>query len=494
MTKSKRYFRLWPVALMATSVALSSAMAQERTGNGGGSWVCREADGSIRWTQVVDLFEVGSRWGLKLQEYGGTPREIVAQVMAKLAKANNSLAEALVPFLNEVAYLEHNPPHVVHTIDLPASIPDSHYEVLPDPKERCPGGTLNDEQVVYFGRDGIRNSLQVKSQIFVDHFDAYKKAGMIVHEAVYLYRRTLHEDEANDSRPARRITGLLFSDVSVQGLRSSLQIQGESELTSIAMKFVPLPKGTFLMGSTAPEHLLPYRMDKIHEVSITLPVEMQATEVTQLQYSYVMGQNPSRDVVRTMCPESFRMIRGVSMCPNRPVEYVTHQKAVEFTRRLNAKNDGYFYRLPTEAEWEYAARAGRGVAYVRTATELMRYGWIYKREPELGRTYDVALLSPNAWGLYDMIGNVAEWGLDIYDERYYLYSRKENPGGPVAPADSDDRAYGLRWVLRGGSAGTDSATVLSETFRGHADGPWKSDDGPTTGFRVVRIKKQPSSN
>lgn len=109
----------------------------------------------------------------------------------------------------------------------------------------------------------------------------------------------------------------------------------------------------------------------------------------------------------------------------------------EYLRRLNAVKDGYQYRLPTEAEWEYAARAGAAGEFIEDLEAVAWHGGNAKDTPHV-----VASKKPNAVGLYDMLGNVAEWVNDWFDEKYYEQSPKSNPAGPKTRTEK---------TLRGGS-------------------------------------------
>ncbi len=225
------------------------------------------------------------------------------------------------------------------------------------------------------------------------------------------------------------------------------------------MKLAPIPAGEFTMGSPTNE-VGRYRNDDSespqHRVRITKPFYMGATEVTQRQYEAVMGTNPSH-------------YKG----PDRPVEDVTYVDAVEFCRRLNEKA-GTAVRLPTEAEWEYACRAGTTTAYYYGADpkQLSDYAWY--DDDSGGQTHPVGLKKPNAWGLYDMAGNVSEWCQDWYDPGYYAVSPPEDPQGP--PTGKASR------VARGGTA-DDPARSCRSAGRDYGD--QKFIGAPDHGFRVV---------
>ena len=188
------------------------------------------------------------------------------------------------------------------------------------------------------------------------------------------------------------------------------------ELTNLGLVFVPIPAGGFMMGSNNG------RPNKrpAHSVDISRAFEMSRTEVTQAQWQWLMGNNPSQ----------FRN-------PKRPVEQVTWNDTQDFIRKLNERDDGYTYRLPTEAEWEYAARAGTEDDY---AGNLDAMAW-YKNNAA-GATHEVGSKEPNGFGLHDMHGNVWEWCADYYAEGYYSSSPIVDPQGP---------GTGTTRVVRGGS-------------------------------------------
>jgi formylglycine-generating enzyme required for sulfatase activity len=187
---------------------------------------------------------------------------------------------------------------------------------------------------------------------------------------------------------------------------------------SIGMEFVWIPPGSFMMGSEKG------RDDEkpVHHVTINEGFYMGKYEVTQAQWQAVMGDNPS-------------YFKG---CDNCPVENVSWDDAQVFINKLNTQNDGYTYRLPTEAEWEYAARAGTTGDY---AGDLDAMAWYEKNSG--GETHSVGSKQANAFGLYDIHGNVWEWVEDWYHDSY-----------AGAPRDGSAWLSGGKQkyrVLRGGS-------------------------------------------
>ena len=194
---------------------------------------------------------------------------------------------------------------------------------------------------------------------------------------------------------------------------------GPEFTNEVGMKFVLIPAGTFMMGSPSDE---PGRasIEMQHQVTISRSFYMQTTEVTQDQWRAVMGNNPSH----------------FSNCGDGcPVEKVSWYDAQKFIQALNAKEGGNKYRLPTEAEWEYAARAGSKTAFANggiTVTgcghdsNLDRIGWYCGNSGY--KTHRVAQKQPNLWGLYDMHGNVWEWCHDWYGD--YPSGYVTDPSGP----------------------------------------------------------------
>jgi formylglycine-generating enzyme required for sulfatase activity len=226
---------------------------------------------------------------------------------------------------------------------------------------------------------------------------------------------------------------------------------------SIGMKLALIPAGKFQMGSPEKEN---EREDKelLHEVTITRPFYMGVSVVTQAEWQKVTTKNPSR----------FKAGSGGG--PDHPAENMTFDEAVDFCKKLSAlaeeKKAGRTYRLPTEAEWEYACRAGTTTPF-HYGTSLSSkqanfngdfpYGGAAKGA-YLRQTAKVGSYEPNAWGLYDMHGNVSQWCSDWYDPEYYKKSPKEDPKGPekgVMPTGYKSRSTPgdgqFYRVIRGGS-------------------------------------------
>ena len=200
---------------------------------------------------------------------------------------------------------------------------------------------------------------------------------------------------------------------------------------SVSLEMVLIPAGTFMMGSPESEEDRDYDETQ-HEVTITKPYYMGKYEVTQQQWEAVMGKNPIDTPVELFCD-----IRIHTEGVNLPVMDVSWENCQEFIKKLNAKTDGG-YRLPTEAEWEYACRAGTTTAY-SVGAKITPQDANY-RGLNIDKPVAVGSYKPNAFGLYDMHGNLFEWCEDWYGD--YPAGAVTDPKGP---------ATGERRVLRGGS-------------------------------------------
>ena len=159
------------------------------------------------------------------------------------------------------------------------------------------------------------------------------------------------------------IPNLTLATININKNTKPLKSDTTSSPTS---PFVQIMPGTFIIGSPANE---PGRYgENQSQVTISQIFEIQITEVTQAQWVQVMGTNPSYFSKKEFCPDSHAIRNQISMCMYNPVENVSWFDTQYFFQRLNSMNDGYFYRLPTEAEWEYAARAGTTSAF---SSEIM---------------------------------------------------------------------------------------------------------------------------
>jgi formylglycine-generating enzyme required for sulfatase activity len=218
----------------------------------------------------------------------------------------------------------------------------------------------------------------------------------------------------------------------------------------LGMEFVMVPVGMYSMGAQGTH--------QGRQVTISQPLYLGKYTVTQAQWLAIMETNPSR-------------FPGA----DHPVESVTWDDVQEFIRTLNAREGGSTYRLPTEAEWEYAARAGANTAYCfgSNASLLDAYAW-YAANAR-GTTHPVGQRQPNAWGLYDMHGNVWEWVQDWYGT--YPAAPVRDPQGP---------STGSHRVRRGGGWHSD-ARECSAAYRSIIKA---GDRYSTLGFRLLRIASE----
>jgi uncharacterized protein (TIGR02996 family) len=221
-------------------------------------------------------------------------------------------------------------------------------------------------------------------------------------------------------------------------------------VNSIGMRLVLIPAGTFRMGSPPGEAERESPEGPQHEVEISRPFLLGACLVTQEEYGKVMGHNPSWYSAGGIVKDD---VKGMDTGPF-PISHVTWEDAAQFCRKLSArpkeKKAGRAYRLPTEAEWEYACRGGAkshtafsfGPSLSSTQANFdgrEPYGGA-PRGPYLGRPTEVGSYPPNAWGLYDMHGNVWEWCSD-----WWSGGGKKGPlQDPKGPEKGEFR------VMRGG--------------------------------------------
>jgi formylglycine-generating enzyme required for sulfatase activity len=273
--------------------------------------------------------------------------------------------------------------------------------------------------------------------------------------------------------------------------------------TDVSYEMVPIPGGEFRMGTPASEKGHQKNEGPVHGVRI-LPFWMQAHEVSWDEYRLFMFAKPGSD------PANKDAIYDAISHPTRPyVEMsfgmgitgfpaisMTQHAANKYAEWLSAKT-GQFYRLPTEAEWEYACRAGTTTAYSfgDESTQLGDYAWY--AENSKGKYQKIATKKPNPWGLYDMLGNVMEWTLDQLSPY-----PADSANLITAPWVNATKPY--PHAVRGGSW-NDSPTQLRCGSRVGSDPIWKMEDpqlpksiwyhtdAQWLGFRLVRPLKTPSA-
>ena len=281
--------------------------------------------------------------------------------------------------------------------------------------------------------------------------------------------------------------------------------------TDVCVELIPVPGGTFMMGSPEQEAGRGGDEDPRRKVKID-SFWMGKYEITWEQYDLFVNEEISNlkniksplnaevkievDAITSPTPPYIDMSFGMGR-DGYPAINMTQYAALMFAKWLSAKT-GHFYRLPTEAEWEYACRAGTNTAYYfgNNPIELNEYAWFLDNSKE--GYHKIGTKTPNALGLYDMYGNVAEWTMDQYIEKYY-----EQLEGEVAdnPWFKPTKLY--PGSVRGGSW-MDVRDDLRSAKRKGSSKEWKKrdpqlpksiwwlTDAPFVGFRLVRPKVTPS--
>ncbi len=272
--------------------------------------------------------------------------------------------------------------------------------------------------------------------------------------------------------------------------------------TGVSFKMIPIPAGTFSMGSPTSEK--GRAADEGPQKKVQLSAFwMGETEVTFGEWdAFFKNANVPQtkeievDAVSRPTAQYIDLTWGMGRDDRHPTNSMSHQAAIMYCKWLYEQT-GVFYRLPTEAEWEYACRAGTTTSrpFGNDPASLKSYG--YFKENSDGKFQKTASLKPNAWGLYDMLGNLSEWTLDQYEPDAYA-KRAVNAKDPLVPPGSK-----YPKVVRGGSY-MDSADELRCANRFASDAAWnKRDpqipkskwwltDGMFVGFRIVRPEKAPS--
>ena len=285
-------------------------------------------------------------------------------------------------------------------------------------------------------------------------------------------------------------------------------LSGDTQMT-----FVWIEPGTFQMGARLPEDEGLKELESVtrwvgsrpvHEVELSAGFWLGKYVVTQGQWEAIMGTTPWRD-------DDGLDKELVQSNPSHPAVYISWHDAQELIHRLNGVAGEDVYRLPTEAEWEYACRAGTSTLwsfgdedrafstlwrYDKDKGELSHYAWYRGNTIDRNEKYAHAVGQhrPNAWGLHDMHGNVWEWVQDWFDPDYYEHSPRVDPLGPTSGSlgsgpnslrakMGDDATDSLR-VLRGGDF-IDSVIYLRSASRTFKE-PYKGD--ATTSVRLVKIR------
>jgi formylglycine-generating enzyme required for sulfatase activity len=255
-------------------------------------------------------------------------------------------------------------------------------------------------------------------------------------------------------------------------------VASQTITTPLGLEMALLPAGGFVMGDDRGD------ADErpAHKVQVSA-FYMDTTEVTQQSYQSLMGTAPAKFQGADRPVERVDWYRVVQYCNMRSLREGLKPCYDLRTLKCDFEADGY--RLPTEAEWEYACRAGSTARYAfgDDASKLGDAGWF--KANAAGATHPVKQKVPNAWGLHDMHGSVWEWCNDFYAEGYSPGGEARDPRGPAA---------GDQCVLRGGSWFSGAESCRSASRRGEtprfADACFGSD---TYGFRCVRRAPQPTS-
>lgn len=269
--------------------------------------------------------------------------------------------------------------------------------------------------------------------------------------------------------------------------------------TEISFKMIAIPGAEFTMGNPANER--GHQDNEGPQVKVTVDsFWIEEHEVTFDEYVHFqtesMDSDPIPDAITRPSPPYVDFTLGMGKEGGFPANSMSQYAALMYCKWLYGKT-GIFYRLPTEAEWEYACRAGSNMAYPfgNDTSTLKDYAWYAVNSG--GKYHKVKELKPNAWGLYDMLGNVLEWTMDGYDENYFktIASAPANPwikSGPKSPH-----------ALRGGQFRNYASDLRSSSRVGYnkkwnerdpqiPKSKWWNADAPFLGFRIIRPVKQPS--
>ncbi|WP_339650638.1 formylglycine-generating enzyme family protein [uncultured Salegentibacter sp.] len=307
------------------------------------------------------------------------------------------------------------------------------------------------------------------------------------------------------------VTCLTLASVEFYGQDKLENYVQEFSGTDLEIKMIAIPGGEFQMGSSLEEFGHYEDEAPLHKVQID-PFWMASHEITWKLFKLYLErplndlplENKAKDVTIKVDAISGATVPYVDMSlgmgtgDGMPVVNITYLAAQKFCKWLSAKT-GYFYRLPTEAEWEYAARAGNQSAYHfgDNPDDLDEYAWFYENSD--GHYHAVGSKKPNQWGLYDMHGNVAEWTLDAYSADTYK-NREDLIPNPFAVPENE-----YPHSVRGGSYYDDAEYLRSAARLGSSENwkmrdpqfpksKWWNTDAQFVGFRIVRDPNPPAAS
>lgn len=276
----------------------------------------------------------------------------------------------------------------------------------------------------------------------------------IITKAIELFNEYIRIPEAHSAPPTPVLTYTPTITITPTPMKTPSSYSGSTFTNSIDMEFVLLPAGEFDMGSPWNEAGRSDSEGPVHHVKISNAFYMGKYEVTQKQWRDVMGSSPSN-------------FKG----DNLPVEQVSWNDVQEFIKKLNGKEGTNKYRLPSEAEWEYAARSGTTTKYSFGDDEsLGDYAW---SDNSGSKTHDVGQKKPNPWGLYDMHGNVWEW---VQDNWHDNYNDAPTDGSSWERRGSDRVNRGGGWYYNTGGCRSASRGFNGQDTRSNA-----------LGFRLLRV-------
>lgn len=269
--------------------------------------------------------------------------------------------------------------------------------------------------------------------------------------------------------------------------------------TETSFKMIAIPAGTFTMGSSSGE--AGRHPDEGPQVKVSVDsFWIEEHEVTFDEYVHFQTESmdgaPIPDAITRPSPPYVDFTLGMGKEGGFPANSMSQYAALMYCKWLYGKT-GIFYRLPTEAEWEYACRAGSQTTYPfgDDAAQLKNYAWYATNSG--GKYHKVKQLKPNEWGLYDMLGNVVEWTLDCYDANYFK-TIAANPENPRIQSEKKSPH-----ALRGGHF-RDQQSAVRPAARLRYDKKWNerdpqipkskwwNADAPFLGFRIIRPIKQPT--